>query len=79
MKTSTNKETGKKVFFVETRKQRRYIPILLPKVADSEKNTKKSERKRRNRLVKKKAQQKKEKTQGWKNKRKTMKKAEKKE
>ena len=43
------------------------------------KNTKKSERKRSKRLVRKKTHPKKEKTQGWKNIRTTMKKAEKKE
>ena len=40
-------------------KQRRDISNLLPKVADSQKNTEKSERKRRSRLVRKKAHQKK--------------------
>ena len=68
----------KEKFFCD--KQRREVSILLPKVADSKKTQRKVNEKRRNRLVrKKKHTQKKKKTQGWKNIRKTMKKAEKKE
>ena len=69
-----------KIFTIFRQENREEIfPFFYRKLHTAKKHKKKSERKRKKRLVRKKAHQIKEKTQGRKNIRKTMKKAEKKE
>ena len=74
-KTSTNKETGQKSeIFLDKKTEKRDFHAFTESCRQR-KNTKRSVNEKRRKRLRKKALHKKEKTQGWKNIRKTMKKA----